>query len=471
MEAGVEGQRVNEVRTELAESLGAPQSPRAEARRPGSSADAVSADVPRAGARRRVAFVVCYYPLGVSTMIVNSIELFARRGFDVDVFVDRWNWDGNPVRLNGDTITVQSFKLRMDRWKRLFYACTLATARFLAPLARPRHPRSARLIHYLRNPHHFLFKSWLRRTMVARYDHVFPVEAPSLVALGTSPENIVYFNMELLDWEEGSLDYGKDVVLKTLEFEALSRVSAAVIQNEKRAARFREVNGFDRPLHILPVASMGSPVTRRTDYFRKKFGLPQSWSIVIYSGNIARWAQCLELVQTVSQWPSGTCLVLHTWLKASLHSPYGRAVRDAAAGLPVYFSDDYIDPSDLAESLSSADLAVMFYEPVDTNFQEILFSSNKLGEYLKAGLPVVTNDFPELERFFATHGIGETIRDMNDLPEAIGRVLANLDAYRSNVLGCYQQHYRFERYFDRMFDALYPDEPVLARTIERGGSE
>lgn len=51
---------------------------------------------------------------------------------------------------------------------------------------------------------------------------------------------------------------------------------------------------------------------------------------------------------------------------------------------------------------------------------------NKLFEYLHAGLPVVTSDFPEMARVVAEHGVGETFAsgDSADLARAIRSVLA-----------------------------------------------
>lgn len=415
--------------------------------------------------RRRVAFVLCYYPLGVSTMILNSIQLFAERGISVDVFIDDWNRQESPFTFLHENIRLHIFELRvtpaMQRAYKLMMWCSNRLSRLPALLRRA----MPGVMHYLQYPQEYLFKRWLGRVLTEDYDFIFPVEAPSLIALGGRAAKVVYYNMELLDWDEGEFDFGKNLQLKQLEYRALAQVAGVAIQNPQRADYFRQVNRYDRPVYILPVASMGEPPAPGGRYFRDRFEIGDDVSIVIYSGNIARWAKCIEMVESTRDWPEKTCLILHTWSRDSLRSPYGCEVRQRADGLPVHISDEYIDPELLADCLSSADVGLMFYEPVDPNFRDILFSSNKLGEYLKAGLPVVTYDEPELKRFFAEQGIGATIPDIAALPDAIRQILRDRETYRRNVAACYHGVYRFDHYFDAMFDALYsggsaPDDRV-----------
>jgi len=411
----------------------------------------------------RIAFVLYLYPLGVSSMIVNSIKMFADKGIDVDVYIDKATHDALPVAFKQQNINVIIYDDAISFWKRvvryvhskigfILFRCLLIWLK-TAKKYNLNIPSGLFAIYYLED---YLFAKWLKLMLKKGYDYICPVEAKSLIVASGICQKIIYYNMELLDWSVDNPIYTKDILLQKLfEYNALQNVNAVVIQNEKRLEQFRKINDYKKKMYLLPVASMGDPILTPNSFFRDKFAIPRDVQIVVYSGNIMPWAKCIEMVDSVKNWPAGFCLVLHTWRKDVFETGYGLEVKKHANGLPVYLSEDYLDIEDLAKCLSSSYIALMFYEPIDSNFVEILFSSNKLAEYLKAGLPVITSDFSELKKFISAHGIGETVSAMTEIPSAITRISENYDSYKSNVMECYQNVFRFEIYFEPLFAELY----------------
>lgn len=404
--------------------------------------------------KNRVAFVLYTYPFGVSSMIVNSIKMFAGKGVAVDVYMDNDNYKACPIDMKHPCVR---FFLYRGRCPILFFSKVAITLR----LALSNFRFFYRLPVLLLKPFYFgdyLFSRWLTRYLNDKYDYVFPVECTSLIAAARSNAKLVYYNMELLDWTEENPIYGKDKkLLKTLEYEALQKtVEAVVIQNENRAKKFMAINRFEKRCYILPVAAMGDTVSAKGTYLHDKFNIPADKRIVLYSGNIMPWAKCLEIVDNVRHWPRGFCLVIHTWRKGAFLSGYGLEIAKRAEGLPVFFSEEYMDYEDLALNLSSADIGLMFYEAIDENFTEILFSSNKLAEYLKAGLPIVTSDFATLKEFVHENGIGCTISSMEELPGALSKIVSTYEIYHKNATACYQANLRFEKFFETFYRELYP---------------
>lgn len=413
--------------------------------------------------KNRVAFVLYSYPLGVSSMIVNSIKMFADNGIDVDIYIDKLTYDESPVDFKQRNIKIIIYD---NAWvysfsgKVFFFGCLYIASflflRFLFNIIKRYYNNIPSGLFYLYYMKDYFFSKWLFKKIEKDYDYIFPVEVKSLIAVSHARNNIIYYNMEILDWSEENPIYGKDKkLLKLLEHKALQNVSAAVIQNDRRAEQFQKINNFNKEIHILPVASMGEPIYSKDSFFREKYSIPQNTHVVIYSGNIMPWAKCIEIVDSVREWPGNFCLVLHTWRKNVFKTEYGFKVKEHAKGLPVYFSEDYLDIDDLAKCLSSADIALMFYEGIDANFIEILFSSNKLAEYLKAGLPVVTFDYTELKRFFDEQGIGKTISTMDELPKALLQIMDKHKIYNKNVVECYQNVFRFEKFFESFYKELY----------------
>jgi glycosyltransferase involved in cell wall biosynthesis len=421
----------------------------------------------------KIAFVIYLYPLGVSSMIVNSIKLFADKGIAVDVYMDKTTHDSLPADFGNRNIQIilyddaHSFIGRLFRFaQRKTGPALLSFYRFIVEQSLRWHvavPSHLFYIYYLRD---YLFSRWLARVSWKNYDYVCPVEAMSLIVSADIKGKLLYYNMELLDWSEDNPIYGKDkIMLKALEHKALQKVYAVAIQNDQRAEQFRKINNYDKKIFILPVASMGDPVRGQDSYFRSKFGIPRNVRMVLYAGNIMPWAKCIEMIDSVRNWPDNVCLVLHTWRQRVFETGYGRDVKEHAKGLPVYFSEDYLAIDELAQCLSSADIALMFYAAIDTNFVEILFSSNKLGEYLKAGLPVVTFDYPELKSFFDAYAIGKTITSMDELPSALSSIIDQYEVYKEKVLLCYQKVFRFEKYFEPLFEELYTAPSGRPKTV------
>ena len=398
---------------------------------------------------KRIGFVLFNYPLGVSTMLINSIALLARANH-VEVLVSHADRETLPLDPWMDALVVtypdfsrllpvRGFKYllqKLARWIKL-----PATMAWWA----------------IGNLDLFLFSAWLKkRTQHRKYDMLIAVECFSLIAVDRmAPDgtDIIYYNLELLDWSAENPLYVNKTVLKKLEHRALSRVKHVMITSPERARIFASINRFplDR-VSALPVASMRRLPAKRSGFFRQRFAIPGDRLLLIYSGNFEPWAQCLEIISSMGNWPEHAVLVMHTWNRATMSNNYFSRMQRAAAGRAVFFSGEYLRYEELAPALSSADIGLLFYEAIDANFTEILFSSNKMAEYMAAGLPVICSPFPSLKKFVDAERIG-LAADFGEIGLAAGRISADMENYRSNVASCRQRHFEFERYFSQAFSS------------------
>lgn len=414
---------------------------------------------------QRIAFVMYSYPLGVSSMIINSIRMFAQKGFKVDVYIDKSTLNSCPIEIPEEGVSFVVYDNKTSNRGFLRRCCRLplrGTARFLPRYATVSKNLSFDLCLRLFYPSLFGFSEWLKKkTGLYTYAYVMPVECNSLLCLNYIKERmqIIYYNMELMDWSKENPLYTNKLFLKNLEYRMIKDLSHVVIQSPRRAELFSEINNFDmNKIHILPVASMGEPVIEKSNFFRELFRIPGDCKIVVYAGNFMPWTQCLEIIQNLKDWPKGYALVMHTWNKGALRTPYYQEMRKQAEGLPVYFSTEYVEYDEMATVLSSADIGLMLYESIDDNFIEILFSSNKLSEYLKAGLPVICSDHPTLKDFVQENAIGAAISSINDLPRVLVSFSSQIDFLRKNALACYQKKFRFEKYFEGFYRSLVNTE-------------
>jgi glycosyltransferase involved in cell wall biosynthesis len=268
---------------------------------------------------------------------------------------------------------------------------------------------------------------------------------------GNGKSDVIYYNMELLDWSKENLVYRNKLFLKNLEFEAIKSISHAMITSPDRARLFCEINHFPKEkVSSLPVVPLRQETGVRTRYFRDKFSIPDDYLLVIYSGNFVSWAMCLEIIGSMDSWPENAVLVMHTWNKSALSGDYFKKMEKTAENRRVFFSSDFLCHTDLAPALSSADVGLLFYEALDANFTEILFSSNKMAEYLAAGIPVICSSFPSLRSFVDDFGIGKSV-EINEIGDALSQICPEMEKYRQNVDLCRHEHFEFEPYFYTAF--------------------
>jgi glycosyltransferase involved in cell wall biosynthesis len=228
-----------------------------------------------------------------------------------------------------------------------------------------------------------------------------------------------------------------------------------VLPSSARAESFCQINDFDlTKTNVLPVAAMGPAVAGKSRYFRDKFSIPDDHLVVVYSGNFQPWFQCLEMITAMRTCRTPHTLVMHTWNQGATSGKYFKEMVSHASGMPVHFSSDYIDYDDLPGALSSADVGLAFYESIDDNFTEIVFSSNKIGEYLKAGLPIICSDYPSLARFVRENGIGFAVPVQN-LAQAVERIAGRIGDYRGHALTCYEDKFRFETSFNAFYRTIF----------------
>lgn len=398
--------------------------------------------------KKRIAFILYDYPLFVSTMVINSIALLAKEN-DVEVIINERKIDDASCDgwLRKLITTPPSFILSSLTIRLISKFC-----QGLSLLIPARFSSFAWSLDHIRL---VIFSQWLHRRFSSQnYDIIIPIECLSLIAVnmtGTERGDIIYYNMELLDWSKEHPLYKDKLTLKKLEFKAIHSTTHVMITSPDRARIFCEINHFPQErISTLPVVPLRQEARDRTRYFRDKFSIPDHYLVVLYSGNFMPWAMCLEIIKSMDTWPKDVVLIMHTWNKGALSSEYFTKMQKAAENRHVIFSSDFLCHNDLVPAISSADIGLLFYESLDANFTEILFSSNKMAEYIAAGIPVICSPFPSLRSFVNEQGIGKSV-EITEIGDALSIIQPEIDKYRQNVDICRRKNFEFEPYFYKAF--------------------
>lgn len=398
----------------------------------------------------RIAIVSYRYNLAIGSMTNSFLWLLAEKGHYVDVYIDKASYNYCNSSLSHERITWRIFQ---DIPQENFYDRVLAKVDWLDSLGQilPMRVSAAIFSRAL-----CCFSEWLRRAFnTQHYDMFVAVEARALASMyWYTGAKLVYLNMELLGWEEDVWVFPHKQLLKHIECKMLDRVQQVLITSSLRGDIFSRINNFPREKVIdLPVVPMRGNVNFSSQFFHEKFDIPPTKRIVLYAGHIARWAKCDEIIRSVAAWPKDCVLVMHTWSKDNIPSDYLLELQGIAKGLPVHFSFESIPYEHISDAWASATIGLAFYDEIDSNFIEILFSSNKIGEYLKAGLPIVCSNLPSLKAFVETHQIGQSV-NVKELPDAIASILSTYKDYRKKVASCHEELFVFEKYFERIYPSL-----------------
>jgi len=165
----------------------------------------------------------------------------------------------------------------------------------------------------------------------------------------------------------------------------------------------------------------------QTDQLRRELGIPDGLAILLYQGNIGRPRDLEILVQAMTLaehkdialvlMGRGNGLRKELIKIAESHHLFNRRI----------FFHEAVPVQNLLAYTASADAGIIPYP--NLGLKKYYCTPNKLFEFIVAGLPILANDLPELNRFVSQQGIGMNL-PMNS-PEDIAR---SIDAFFSSDL-------------------------------------
>jgi glycosyltransferase involved in cell wall biosynthesis len=135
-------------------------------------------------------------------------------------------------------------------------------------------------------------------------------------------------------------------------------------------------------------------------------------------------------------------------MKRSRNEPYiNKAIK--LGGKSTFFSLNPVSYDKLEEILTSADIGIVNYK-VQTGaaaWENLAKASGKIADYLSCGIPVLCSNFEGAEGIINKYKCGEIFYNYEELPACIDRILQKYQHYKSNALQCFDQEYKFSKYF------------------------
>ena len=216
------------------------------------------------------------------------------------------------------------------------------------------------------------------------------------LAAKLSGAKLVYDAHEISTSREGYSSFRKLVgaVEKWLMPQALGTITTT----EARARFFARAYHVPRPL-VLQNRPRHQPVPP-SNRIREELGLTRPWPVILYQGGIQQGRGLERLLRVVPDVPDAYFVYVGGGrLEGRLHQVCAElGLQERVRFIPT------VALADLPSYTASADIGV---QPIEnTCLNHYTTDSNKLFEYVQAGLPVVSSDLPEIRRVVRGHDLG-----------------------------------------------------------------
>lgn len=211
---------------------------------------------------------------------------------------------------------------------------------------------------------------------------------------------IVYDAHEISTSREGYTSFRN--LVGSVERFLMPRVDGLITTTDARAKFFARAYGIPRPLVLQnrPRFSIAAPSRR----IREELGLKAAWPIVLYQGGLQQGRGLERLVRAAAAVEEAYFVLIGG---GRLAPELIRLAADLKLGERVFFIPT-VSLADLPAYTASANIGV---QPIEnTCLNHFTTDSNKLFEYLIAGLPVIATDLPEIRRIVSEHDIGLLVR-------------------------------------------------------------
>ena len=182
---------------------------------------------------------------------------------------------------------------------------------------------------------------------------------------------------------------------------------------------------IDRPV-VVPNIPLAKP-TSSDGYLRELTSARDKELVLVLQGHLKPGRGC-ELMLDAMQWIDGARLVFLG--EGPLRGPLEARTRSLQLDEKVFFHD-LVPPDQLLDVTASADLGICLIEPLTASLR--LSLPNKLFEYLRAGLPVIASDLPEISRVIEQFDVGVCMRNLTpaDIAQTISQVMERRDVLRT----------------------------------------
>lgn len=274
------------------------------------------------------------------------------------------------------------------------------------------------------------------------YDYIVTIAPTSLYWLfRTDPHTLhktLHYSLEIAKITDPNI---KDCfVIHSIinqETKLLESVHGLIIQDKLRADALLQSEKLKNKMQFfyIPVSIPGNTINSRSSYLHSKFNIHREKKIILYFGAVFEERKIDELVNNFeTNYDNRFVLVIHGPGDFSRISKSGN----------IKISNQLLDYEDLHLIISSADIGLAFYDNSWPNTRLTAFSSEKIARYLQAGIPFIAFKNESYVSLKIEFDCCELIDDVNELSNAIDKIMNNYSKYKVNCYKAYHKYYNIE---------------------------
>lgn len=304
--------------------------------------------------------------------------------------------------------------------------------RLLAPLKHTARRNSWELITLVASrfsTHYLMLMTLVRRRPDVIHAHDVNVLPTAWLAARLCGAKLIYDAHEISSGREGYRKIGR--IVAWIEKKIMPRAAGTITTTDARAKFFARAYKVKRPLVLQNRPRLVS--VQGDDRLRSGLGLSKPYPIVIYQGGQQPGRGLERLVRCALDVPNAYFVFVGG---GSLHDDLKQLAEDLGLQARVFFIPT-VPLAELPYFTASADIGV---QPIEnTCLNHFTTDSNKLFEYVVAGLPVVASDLPEIAKVVKQHDLGLLVKpgDTGALSEALNTLVERPDlraSYSENAL-------------------------------------
>lgn len=391
----------------------------------------------------RIAIIYPYSNLDTCPSICATIEYLLEYGYFVDIFT-RSSKKHRPFIIHSNKIQVFSSKVIEE----FIPDNQFTRLRYLS------------FFKLVLTPFRFIIKKLLSgENLVTQIKKIKKLhsENPYKIVIGVDPKgfkiagyiadllniNLIYWSLELLLTKELTDKYW--IELKECEKKLSPRTSFIIIQDKKRAKLLALDNNIPiEKFLFIPNAPKGFYQEKNSHYWHKYFKLDKNTRIVLHSGSIGNWTGVKDIIHSVDNWPKNWIFIIHTMFNSNQDSNL-KELYDIATSNRIFFSTEGVPSLKYPELVASADIGIAFYVPGKPpytleNIHTIGFSSGKISYYLRAGLPIIINQWPDVSKFIQNKKCGIAVNNADEISKAISIIEKKYNEYRNNAYEVFKKY-------------------------------
>jgi glycosyltransferase involved in cell wall biosynthesis len=283
--------------------------------------------------------------------------------------------------------------------------------------------------------------------------------AASLASMRSGGVPVLFYSPEL--HFSGDLESITDRLKKKLEIYFSRRSKAVIIQDRRRADVLIKDNGLNNErVYIVPNAPLASDNSIvKKDYLCRllsQYRVEANKVIVLYMGVLEELYRVKDIALSVDKWPNECVFILHGWGDKKYVEELQK-IANRYNPPRVILHPKVLSYDDLPILPCSADIGIAIYRGNSINRYEM--ASGKLYQYMKAGLPVIASDFPNLKEVVEDNALGICINsdEIENLVSAVTQLAANPELRRNygmNARRVFIEKYAYERNFAQVLSLL-----------------